>query len=456
MATFKITAIDPRTLTTRTLLYGTESSTLTDENFISVVPRVSQPVQFSHFEKNPIGKADIKTLKIQLGLSCNFSCEYCNQRFVPHAEETHQEEARQFIAGMDAWLTSPPAVIEFWGGEPFVYWKTFRPLAEALRVKFPEAKFTVITNGSIVDDEKVDWLDRLNFHVGLSHDGPGQSVRGPDPLQDTKTRTAILALYRRLAPKQRFSFNAMVNRSNTSRAAIQRFFEELVAPDEAHLVIGEGAFIDAYDQGGAAQSLDSQPEEIAFRNRAFHEIRAGAAARFNSAVRERVASFVNSLRINRPLSAVQQKCGMDRRDNIAVDLRGNVLTCQNTSHVAHNPAGVSHHLGHVSNLAAVEMKTATHWTDREECPKCPMIQICKGACFFLSGPLWGTTCNNAYSDAVPIFAAGIEFLTGLLPVHIEGDFREDRKDIFGLVHIAEGGHPTTEPRKPFPVPVVRA
>lgn len=453
MATFKITAIDPRTQATTTLLYGTESSTLTDENFISVVPRVSQPVQFSRFEKNPIGKTDIKTLKIQLGLSCNFSCEYCNQRFVPHAEETHQEEARQFIAGMDAWLTSPPAVIEFWGGEPFVYWKTFRPLAEALRQKFPHATFSVITNGSLLDDEKVDWLDRMGFHVGLSHDGPGQHVRGPDPLQNEKTREAILTLYRRLAPKQRFSFNAMINRSNISRGAIQRFFEELVAPDEAHLSIGEGAFIDAYDEGGAAQSLASGHEETAFRRLAFHEIRTGATARFNNAIRERIASFINSLRINRPLSAVHQKCGMDRRDNLAVDLRGNVITCQNTSHVAQNPAGVSHHLGHVSDLASITMKTATHWTDREECPKCPMIHICKGACFFLSGPLWETTCNNAYSDAIPIFAAGIEFLTGLVPVRIEGDFLEDRKDLFGMLQGDESQGPQ---RKPFPVRVVTA
>ena len=51
---------------------------------------------------------------------------------------------------------------------------------------------------------------------------------------------------------------------------------------------------------------------------------------------------------------------------------------------------------------------------------------------FLQGPLWESSCDNAYSDALPIFAAGVEFLTGLVPVHIEGDLPEDRKDIFGF------------------------
>ncbi len=75
---------------------------------------------------------------------------------------------------------------------------------------------------------------------------------------------------------------------------------------------------------------------------------------------------------------------------------------------------------------------------------------------FLQGPLWEASCENAYSDALPIFAAGIEFLTGLVPVHIEGELREDRKDIFGFsgkVAPTQGANPQPA-RKPFPIPVV--
>lgn len=430
MPTFEITALNPRTGQTHKLIYGTESSTLTDENYVSLVKRPEGVVRHPSHSKDATGKTNIRRLKIQLGLSCNFSCEYCSQRFVPHSAETHREEAEKFVAGMDAWLKQPPENVEFWGGEPFVYWKTLKPLAEALREKFPKATFSVITNGSILDEEKVDWLDRLGFLVCISHDGPGQHVRGPDPLDDPDTRAAILSLYRRLAPTGRMSFNAMMNRSNVSRVAIQKFFEDLVAPYQDHLVIGEGAFIDAYDDGGAAQSL--APDEVfAYRNIAFGEIRSGQVTRFGAAVNSRIMSFVNSFRTGRPMSAVAQKCGMDQPDNLAVDLRGNVLTCQNVSAVSRNPAGISHKLGHVSDLASVKVKTSTHWSDREECPKCPMLHICQGSCLFLSGPLWEQSCNNAYADAVPIFAAGIEFLTGLVPMRIEGPHRADRHDLWG-------------------------
>ena len=173
-----------------------------------------------------------------------------------------------------------------------------------------------------------------------------------------------------------------------------------------------------------------------------------------ASVRNRMMSFVNSIRFNRPASSLGQKCGMDKSDSIAVDLKGNVLTCQNVSARSTAPNGESHRIGYVSDLASVALRTSTHWSKRAECPQCPVLQICKGACMFLEGPLWERSCDNAYSDALPIFAAGIESLTGLIPVHIEGEFRSDRKDIFGL-----SDQPVTPQEikaKPFPIPVVSA
>lgn len=399
-------------------------------------------------KQTPLDKGSPKVLKISLGLSCNYECEYCSQRFVPRADETNPSDVSSFVDGLDSWVTSPPEVVEFWGGEPLVYIKTLRPLAEAIRVKYPDASFRIITNGSLLNSDTNEWLDRMGFGVGISHDGPGQHVRGPDPLQDLEKRAAILDLYSRLAPKGRVSFNAMVNRSNVSRAAIQRFFVELTGDENAP--IGEGSFVDAYDEGGTAQSLREDELHI-FRQTAFREIRSGQASNIH-AVRSRISSFVNSIRTSRPASSLGQKCGMDKAENIAVDLRGNVLTCQNVSIDSTAPNGESHRIGHVSDLGSVRLNTATHWSKREDCPSCPVLQICQGSCMFLEGPLWDTSCNNAYSDAIPVFAAGIEFLTGCIPFYIDGDFREDRKDIFGLVN----GVPDAPKKRVIPIQPVAA
>lgn len=406
----------------------------------AVAPRFQAPAVS---RETPLGKTSPRVLKISLGLSCNYECEYCSQRFVPRADETNPGDVDAFIAGLDGWVKSPPETVEFWGGEPLVYIKTLRPLAEAIRAKYPNAVLSVITNGSLLNGDTNEWLDRMGFQVGISHDGPGQHVRGPDPLQDTEKRAAILDLYARLAPKKRISFNAMVNRSNVSRAAIQRYFVELTG--DPMVPIGEGSVVDAYDEGGVAQSLRAD-ELHGFRNLAFHEIRTGQAANVQ-AVHSRVASFINSIRTGRPASTVGQKCGMDKAENISVDLRGNVVTCQNVSAVSTAPNGEAHKIGHVVDMAGVKLNTSTHWSKRKDCPNCPMLQICQGSCMFLEGPLWDRSCDNAYSDAVPIFAAGIEFLTGSVPIFIDGDFRDDRKDIFGMVN----GVPETKPKRVIPI-----
>lgn len=433
MAEFLIATKNTRGGADLRLRYNTDTSELfnadTGNPIISSRLQVHQEdAAFAVSVDTPATKESPRVLKISLGLSCNYECEYCSQRFVPRAAETNPGEVESFVSELDGWVTRAPDQIEFWGGEPLVYIKTLKPLAESLRVKYPKAVFVIITNGSLLTTEINQWLDELGFQVGLSHDGPGQHVRGPDPLEDAEKRDAILDLWNRLGPKGRMSFNAMLNRNNPSRAEIQKFFVELTG--DPFVPIGEGGFVDAYDEGGMANSL--KPEEFAaFRNLAFHEIRTGQATNFN-AIRDRVASFVNSIRVGRSSSVVGQKCGMDKSDNIAVDLRGNVLTCQNVSAASVAPNGQSHHIGHVSDMANVKLNTATHWSKRDECPSCPVLHICKGACMFLEGDLWETSCDNAFSDALPVLAAGIEFLTGCVPIHIEGPQREDRKDIWKI------------------------
>lgn len=456
MANFLITATDPRTDAVVSLLYDNLASTLTTLDGVSVVKTVDKSLQASPSlapvvsKSTPLGKTSPRVLKISLGLSCNFSCEYCSQRFVARHAETNPDDVSSFLSSLDSWVKEPPDSIEFWGGEPLVYIKTMRPLAQALRTKYPYARFSMITNGSLLNDEINQWLLDLNFSVSVSHDGPGQHVRGPDPLAESNSRRAILDLYRLLAPQGRFSFNSMVNRSNQSRASIQKFFVDLTG--DPNVVIGEGGFVDAYDVGGEALSLVDE-DFHSYRRQAFQDIRHGKADRISS-VRDRMMSFVNSLRLQRPASSLGQKCGMDRSDSIAVDLNGNVLTCQNVSASSTAPNGSSHAIGHIDNLRHVALNTATHWSKREECPKCPVLQICKGSCMFLEGALWNTSCNNAYSDALPIFASGIEFLTGLVPIHIEGDIPANRRDVFGINQETKAVMSKSLSHRPFPIPVV--
>jgi uncharacterized protein len=462
MAKFDITVWHPIEKKTRVIKYDSSVSTLKWENGSPVVIGTTQPEVTSPAKINN-GKRNLKTIKIQLGLSCNFECDYCNQRFVPHADSTNPDDVKPFVDGMEKWYHGGDdgfgagTHFEFWGGEPLVYWKTLKPLGEALLEKYPNATKSIITNGSLFDKEKIDWLQKYDFWIGISHDGPGQYVRGPDPLEDPKSKAAIIEVFKRFAPRGKTSFNSMINSKNISRLSIENYFVDFVKTNIGaeylqFLKIGEGTFVDAYDDGGLANSLLDEEEDIAYRNLALNELRSGQVTRFNS-INDKVSTFINSFKVGTRKESLGQKCGMDKSDNIALDLNGNVITCQNVSAVANNPAGIPHKIGHISDLSAVDLKSGTHWSDREECSNCPVLHICKGACLFLSGDLWEASCNNAFSDNILPFALAIEILTGgWTPTYIDGPLRNDRKDLFWWVN----GKPekVRKPKKIIPIMAV--
>ena len=101
------------------------------------------------------------------------------------------------------------------------------------------------------------------------------------------------------------------------------------------------------------------------------------------------------------------------KDTIAVDLRGNVMTCQNTG-----AKGV-HKIGHVEAFKDIALDTATHFAFREDCMKCPVVQLCKGSCMFLEGEFFKQSCANEFAFNMGVLMAAVWHLTGMGVVGVE-------------------------------------
>jgi uncharacterized protein len=440
--------------------YDNETNTLsTPDGFVYEYPEIKQIEQkdATRFDKNnPLTKSNSVTLlKIQLGLSCNYSCDYCSQKFVERPPETSKRDIDVFMEMLDnlQFNEDQGLKIEFWGGEPLVYWKTLRPLAEAIKDKFSnwarQPLLSVITNGSILTKEMAMWFYYMGFTVAISHDGPGQSVRGPDPFDDPDQKKIILDFWRTMHKANRISFNAMMNSKNTSRKAVRDWFVELTGDPTVRL--GEGGIVDAYDEDGVTNSLQTLEEHFAYRRESFNDIFTTNGEINNAGVIGKIDSFTQSILGHNHSRHLPQKCGMDNENTLAIDMRGNVITCQNVSAVETAMNGESHLSGHVSDMSAVSIKTATHWSNRKECKDCPVLHICKGACMFLDKKFWDISCANAYSDNVPLFALSIEKITGYIPVTINGEgLPKERQDIWGKVYT----HQEQERKKIIPIKVV--
>lgn len=453
-----------RSATDKQVFYYDNQTNVLKDSFDNIYQYPQQPLpnpdrkEYISFDKHtPLKKSrEIQLLKIQMGLSCNYSCDYCSQKFVERAPETSKKDIDAFLEKLDVleFNEQKGLKIEFWGGEPFVYWKTFKPLAEALLDRFSGWKykpnFSVITNGSILTDDMIDWLMKMNFAVSISHDGPGQSVRGPDPFDDPEQKKRILGFYRMMTRlKKGISFNSMLNSKNTSRKAIYDWFVEFTGDENVPL--GEGTIVDAYDEDGITNSLTSLKEHFEFRKTAFKDIFTTQGKIGFGSILGKIDNFSNAVLTHDEAKYLGQKCGMDDEHVLAIDMRGNVMTCQNVSSVETGKNGESHLGGTLDNYDAVEIKTSTHWSNREECPKCPVLHLCKGACMFLDKKFWDISCANAYSDNIPLFALSFERITGYIPVYINNDeLPAERRDIFGTIL----EHKEPEKKRFIPIKVV--
>jgi len=440
--------------------YDNETNTLKDD--VGVVYESQQQANTKNqspvvpFSKDvPLKKSRaVKLVKIQMGLSCNYACDYCSQKFVERPKETNPKDIENFMELFNEldFDEQRGLKVEFWGGEPFVYWKTFKPLAEAIAEKFSEwkqpPKFSVITNGSLLTEDICAWLYAMGFSVAISHDGPGQHVRGPDPFDDPKTKKTVLEFYEVMSKERRMSFNSMLNAKNTSRKLIHDWFVNFT--QDPMVPLGEGGFVDAYDEDGLASSLQTKRDMFEFRRKAFADIFANDGYIGFGGIIQKIDGFTNSVLTHKHADYLGQKCGMDEEDTISFDLRGNVITCQNVSATETSKNGESHLGGNLSDFDNISINTATHWRNREECSKCPVLHICQGACMFLEGEYWKASCNNAYSDAVPLFALSLEKITGYIPYLIKNtELPLERQDIWGTLY-----EHVEEPPKRRIIPIV--
>jgi len=356
----------------------------------------------------PLGKSRApRVLKIQLGLSCNYACSYCSQAFqIADSTVSKLADVEHFLTELDGWITNAPEKIELWGGEPFLYWAKIKRLIPALAARFPKAAFSIITNGSLLDREKLDFIVAHDIAITISHDGPGQHLRGPDPFDDPEKRCWIEAL---LAERpQATSFNAVLTRENHDLRALTAWFAETVGPD---IFVGLEGVVNVYDAATANGTGRFEPAELNSLTWSIFEALVEDPNAFG--LGERINEFYASIQRRRPIEALGQKCGMDSPDSIAVDLHGNVMTCQNTG-----AKGV-HKIGHVADFDAIALDTATHFAFREECMSCPVIQLCKGSCMFLEGEFFKQSCANEFAFNFGVMMAAVWHLTGMVVVGAE-------------------------------------
>lgn len=130
---------------------------------------------------------DIDRIYLTLGMNCNFNCKYCYQ-----SEDKNKNlytDTKEVSSNIIKYIKNVSKEAEktltlmFWGGEPLMYFNLIKDIVEKL--KDIKINYSIVTNGSLLTKEKVDFLNTNNISVGISHDGKNTYItRKKDILND--------------------------------------------------------------------------------------------------------------------------------------------------------------------------------------------------------------------------------------------------------------------------------
>ena len=149
----------------------TELHELIDIGYL-FAPDINVPPTFAQ-------KGIVKSLCLMVAQDCNLRCKYCfgdggsygNKRAVMSEEVGRR--AVDFI--IENSKNRRHCEIDFFGGEPLINFKVVKAVTEYVRQRETETdkifKLTLTTNGMLLNDEAVKWLNDNNISLVLSLDG---------------------------------------------------------------------------------------------------------------------------------------------------------------------------------------------------------------------------------------------------------------------------------------------
>jgi len=133
---------------------------------------------YEKFAKDSVA-SPVKAMCLHIAHDCNLRCEYC---FASTGDFGHGRKLMDFETGklaIDFLLNNSGdrqnLELDFFGGEPLMNWEVVKEIVVYARSKEQEYnkkfRFTITTNGLLLDDEKIDFINEEMSNVVLSIDG---------------------------------------------------------------------------------------------------------------------------------------------------------------------------------------------------------------------------------------------------------------------------------------------
>lgn len=301
---------------------------------------------------------------IMLGSACNLKCSYCVQGKRCSALPTSLDPCIfDFLERAAKNIAPRPLAIVFFGGEPLLYLEQIKEIV--YKTKHLNIEYSIITNGKLLDDSTVDWLNEAGIKVAVSWDGK-QSVitRGYDVVAD---KHDVLLKIDTLGLSGVLSGATMVSQLLED---FQSFDNEYFSKNGKHINVN----IDELIYNGC------QPELLT--NIDFEAVANDMATMIDDVMKQKEKPYVKEAYLTRLFDTLLYKipyCGgigkcRNGTFTLNIDLAGNLYGCHNV----HEPIG--HINGDYADYYMKLVRSSESMKYVDVCVECEVRDLCRGGC----------------------------------------------------------------------------
>ena len=313
---------------------------------------------------------NVRKIVLMLGTACNFNCLYCVQH------DNKPRFKKQISPKVIEWLEKIAyqlpmklkPVIHFYGGEPLLYREAIHQVVDHFGDDF---NYLIVSNGSYLTDDDVDYFNANKIKFVLSNDGPNTKVTRQVDMFDDE---AFLARFNRIENR---GVDGVVSALSQDFYAMYDHVERHspgTSVSHEELICGEVADSRLYkfDKDVLLASYKRMGDELLTCWGRKHK-RSQGAATFDRYLKQ--AMFF----MNNPEFPDFGVCGSGR-SVINVDTQGNVYLCKNFNVKVGTVADEYEVLYERSKEETKKLRDEN--LEAKGCFECPAFFFCRGGCPF--------------------------------------------------------------------------
>lgn len=328
-------------------------------------------------------KNNVHNIFLMLGFNCNFNCRYCLQ--APNVEKTSlptqiNEDIYEFVKNIAKNQFPQKLNIQFYGGEPFCYFDKIQEIHNNLKNE-KNITFSFISNGSLITEDMVNWLNDNKIFGAISWDGTSTKQTRRVDVFSSKQKNTLFKLDHLGISAVLSSYTSPKQLINDFQALSNEYYEK----HQYHLNFN---IDEIFDTGLADRTLlDCDYEKIKNESRELikeylkiktnkSEITEECYQKTKYALFAYYDRFYWAIKqyLDNPDYTIMPWCG-NGFEVLNLDLEGNLYSCHNcTDKLGTIYSRMSNYVENFIRTSSLESRI------NNKCKKCSVYPVCRGGC----------------------------------------------------------------------------